>query len=364
MLNLIDGSKGFPRLLGIEINSPNYTIVMTNTGDRITGRVDNPAKKFVQLLKLVATLHANHIVHCDIKPWNVTVNGETGELSVIDFTHSYLSEPSAYDHKGRHESICAQRVTSTRMYAAPETLAWTSCSNESSEITSAIDVWSAACVFFYMVTGSELFSGSGAADNDAEDIASVIRQHRSMDITLNRVRSEVRNEAWSNVICKALVLKHSDRPTAMDLLKCMGVSDFKPPMFDPESSKQFILPYTPVGRLRPYSRPAFTCSLGDHLIDCVKCTLSNRPEYRCRAADWKDFEKNKKKKDEEKPSANAGIEMYDLCTVVYTIANVLTCSKCAWGFTYDTLYNAAQFMPILKSILDNYKLSAMFHRAC
>ncbi len=107
-----------------------------------------------QLSKACSYIHAVGICHRDIKPQNLLVDGKTHSLKLCDFGSAkrlVRGEPNvAY--------ICS------RYYRAPELIFG------ATDYTTAIDIWSAACVTAEMILGQPLFPGESGVDQLVEII--------------------------------------------------------------------------------------------------------------------------------------------------------------------------------------------------
>ncbi|KAF8366248.1 hypothetical protein PRIPAC_84077 [Pristionchus pacificus] len=97
-----------------------------------------------QLFNGLDFLAANRIAHRDIKPINILVNKETGELQIGDFGSAKVISS--------RERSSAYQVT--RYYRPPEMLLG------SNHYSHMIDVWSAGCVLGEMIKGRVMFRGS------------------------------------------------------------------------------------------------------------------------------------------------------------------------------------------------------------
>jgi serine/threonine protein kinase len=96
----------------------------------------------------MAYIHKLKILHRDLKPQNILVNGE-GVLKIIDFGLA------------RDFGLPVKNFTSevvTLWYRAPELLLGTQ------NYTTSIDMWSIGCIFAEMVTSKPLFAGISDAD--------------------------------------------------------------------------------------------------------------------------------------------------------------------------------------------------------
>ncbi|GMR59624.1 hypothetical protein PMAYCL1PPCAC_29819, partial [Pristionchus mayeri] len=97
-----------------------------------------------QLFNGLDFLAANRIAHRDIKPINILVNRDSGELQIGDFGSAKVISSK--------ERSSAYQVT--RYYRPPEMLLG------SSHYSHLIDVWSAGCVLGEMIKGRVLFRGT------------------------------------------------------------------------------------------------------------------------------------------------------------------------------------------------------------
>jgi serine/threonine protein kinase len=98
-----------------------------------------------QLLRGLALMHGRGIVHCDIKPQNLLLDGATHTLKLCDFG---TARRMALGEQTRVAYICS------RYYRAPELILG------STDYTTSIDLWSAGCVFAEMLLGQPLFTGN------------------------------------------------------------------------------------------------------------------------------------------------------------------------------------------------------------
>jgi len=107
-----------------------------------------------QISRSCAYIHAVGICHRDIKPQNLLVDGRTHALKLCDFGSAkrlVKGEPNvAY--------ICS------RYYRAPELIFG------ATDYTTAIDIWSSACVTAEMILGQPLFPGESGVDQLVEII--------------------------------------------------------------------------------------------------------------------------------------------------------------------------------------------------
>lgn len=101
-----------------------------------------------QLLRAVNFLHAAHVFHRDLNPSNILVNSDC-ELRVCDFGLARV----AFQHTDDH--VFWTDYVATRLYRAPELIL-----ANSSQYSTAIDMWSVGCIFAEMLgRGKPLFPG-------------------------------------------------------------------------------------------------------------------------------------------------------------------------------------------------------------
>merc|ERR1712232_1487389 len=107
-----------------------------------------------QIFRGLAFMHGRGIMHCDLKPQNLLLDGRTHGLRICDFGTAKrlaLSERRAL-------YVCS------RYFRAPEIILGSTCYNTS------IDLWSAGCILAEMIIRQPLFTGRDGVDQLIEII--------------------------------------------------------------------------------------------------------------------------------------------------------------------------------------------------
>lgn len=103
-----------------------------------------------QILEGVHYLHVNSVLHRDLKPQNILLSADGG-VRIGDFGLARALTVEDHGHPLSPDVV-------TFWYRAPELLLGEEC------YTSAIDIWSVACIFVELLRGSPLFPSRGELD--------------------------------------------------------------------------------------------------------------------------------------------------------------------------------------------------------
>lgn len=98
-----------------------------------------------QILDALCVLRGSQIIHCDLKPENVLLKGQTGEIKVIDFGSACFENHTMYSY------------IQSRFYRSPEVLL-------GHAYDMAIDMWSVGCMAAELFLGLPLFPGASEHD--------------------------------------------------------------------------------------------------------------------------------------------------------------------------------------------------------
>ena len=107
-----------------------------------------------QMLSAVAYLHANEVIHMDLKPENVLfISKKDQNIKLIDFA---LAQATVGDQSlkilGRPlPSVGQPQALGTAYYIAPEVL--------TGKFDTSCDIWSLGCILYLMLTGVPPFPG-------------------------------------------------------------------------------------------------------------------------------------------------------------------------------------------------------------
>jgi serine/threonine-protein kinase len=168
-------------------------------------------KLFLQVCDAVAYAHRNLVVHLDLKPSNILVTEDEGNIKLLDFGTSKLIQP---------DSLLTTTVMATPAYASPEQLR-----NEA--VTTACDVYALGAILFELLSGRRPNQDSSVAlmiersikELPPEPITGAVTQeaaaHRGLTHTrlLNLLRGDL-----ATIVAKCLSPRPKDRYASVDAL--------------------------------------------------------------------------------------------------------------------------------------------------
>jgi len=127
-----------------------------------------------QILRGMKYVHSAQVIHRDLKPRNLLVNGNC-DLKICDFGLARVSFSKEFQTCPMTEYVC------TRWYRAPEVLcSWM-------DYTTAIDIWSIGCIFAEMMERKPLFPGHNT-QHQLQSIISFLGKPSSEE--LNKIKNE------------------------------------------------------------------------------------------------------------------------------------------------------------------------------
>jgi serine/threonine protein kinase len=112
----------------------------------------------IRICTAVASLHDSGIIHRDIKPHNILVDGDGSDpcIKLIDFGLCKIQET-----EGAPQDFETYTVLQSLWYRAPEVF----MTDQYSTHTSKIDVWSVGCVIAQIYHGSPVIAGTSDQDH-------------------------------------------------------------------------------------------------------------------------------------------------------------------------------------------------------
>ena len=178
--------------------------------DRILDNAPLTQVDFVEVAKQallgLANIHANKVLHCDIKPENIMLDKDKwGSISVklLDFgLAAYEQETKTLAELGKKE------ILGTPEYVSPELL-----SGERARYYS--DIYSLGHVFYHALAGQSAYN--------FEDVRTIVKAHlEGAPTALHLLRSDI-DEHICYAIHVMMQRKPSDRPqTAKEVLQLLG----------------------------------------------------------------------------------------------------------------------------------------------
>jgi hypothetical protein len=170
---------------------------------------------FLQLADAVAHAHRNLLVHRDLKPGNVLVDGD-GQVKLLDFGIAKALDP--LEHADGHTTVVGQRPY-TPNYASPEQV-------RGEPVSTATDIYSLGVLLYQMLTGTR--PTGRKATTPAEAARSVLEDEPTRPSRLSP--DEATDPQWpqtrrrlegdlDNILLKALDKDPARRYASVDALR-------------------------------------------------------------------------------------------------------------------------------------------------
>lgn len=162
-----------------------------------------------QILRGLQHIHANGILHLDLKPDNVLISTERG-VAVSDFGISKLLEKADLESNPALK-VSVPSVSGTLLYMAPEQLAH-------AEVSAKTDIFSFGVLLYELVVGRLPWSGETIQDY----ARCILYAHEKFSL-----KERIAIPAWlRNLISACLAKSPSARPTISSLLQAFGSKGF------------------------------------------------------------------------------------------------------------------------------------------
>ncbi|MGE7385174.1 serine/threonine protein kinase [Streptomyces sp. NPDC004126] len=198
-----------------------------------------------RLVEILRDVHREGIVHRDIKPANIMLRSN-GELVLVDFGIGWNDDPRLARHTMEGSSL------GTLGFQAPELI------EIKGDPTPAADIYSVACLFFYLVMGYPVFK------DKAGDSRNALWNMHLNDVP-PRLDALVRGfpEDLADLVQAMFAKAPADRPAHAEILRVLAAHVARPgdpapsPSLTPDPTRPFREAGTaPSGLDRPRSVPA------------------------------------------------------------------------------------------------------------
>jgi serine/threonine protein kinase len=146
-------------------------------------------------------LHSNHVIHSDIKPENILIDGR-GKVKILDFGEAKMYTSSIATKNGNSFDLTS--LTGTPCYLAPEAL-------HHPNAGFAVDIWGLGCVLAYLVTGDRPWKH---LDNEMR-ILYALSSTDELPYNLDNIKC---SPACMEVLRACLQRNPTKRPSSVELL--------------------------------------------------------------------------------------------------------------------------------------------------
>ncbi len=159
----------------------------------------------IQIFQCLHDAHSRRVLHKDLKPNNIVLNGTDNDIMIIDWGSADIDETDPYS------------LGTTRWYRAPEL--W---KKPIQRFTSAADIWSAGCIFGELVTQKPLFSNVEDEKMEYDKWLTILPEkldylEHQTRVKANLIRPLVSKEQML-VLRSMLALDPLTRPSALELM--------------------------------------------------------------------------------------------------------------------------------------------------
>merc|ERR1719427_1104554 len=191
----------------------------TNQLEEVTART-----YFIQMMKAIRACHEAGIVHRDIKPQNLLMDGNY-QLKLTDFGLSFLGKEGVDVDK----IVMNTRFVGTRGYQAPELL-------KREKYKKACDIFSAGVVLFILLTGYPPFEQAIKTDKwfnplARMDVDKFWRKHKGCGVNDKDCR---------DLLTNMMAYKAYNRPSIEEILKHPWVNGEKAKVYKPKELKRVL----------------------------------------------------------------------------------------------------------------------------
>jgi len=191
----------------------------TNQLDEVTART-----YFIQMMKAIKACHDVGIVHRDIKPQNLLMDGAY-QLKLTDFGLSFLGKEGVDAEK----LVMKTSYVGTRGYQAPELL-------KRETYKKACDIFSAGVVLFILLTGYPPFEQAIKSDKwfsplARGDVEKFWRRHKGCGVDDPDCR---------DLLGKMMAYRAYNRPSIEEILKHPWVAGAKAKVYEPKELRKVL----------------------------------------------------------------------------------------------------------------------------